>query len=511
MNSKQKRKNSRRPFRGKLFMVLLGVAVSIVLYLVFNPAYDREIDTVILITLDTLRADHLGFFGYPRNTSPFLDSLAASGVSFRKTYCPMPSTIPSHASLFTSLYPIQLKLLLNWHRLKSSFTTMAEIFQQAGFQTVAFVSVDKHFYDTNLHQGFSHFDRPDLAPETIYRPADETISAAISWLDNNVSIEKTFIWIHLFDAHGPYIPPEEYLDLFSNESPEKRSEMIRYFTDKQGIDPNMYSRLPAYLLEETIDLNHYREKEVNARETMMRIIDAYDGEIRFLDTELKRLYEYIYSKRLNRNTLWVIVADHGEGLGNHNWLEHEKYLYDEQVHVPLVIYSPGCLPEGVTSDRIVELVDILPTLLELTDLKRPEGAERWEGRSFASNLISGAKESSVSEMNDRYAFIQRRYYAQPGDPEDVISPLEGYRGETFCLQDGRYKYIMSTVGEDELYDLINDPWELNNISGQEEELVTVFQNRLSRRVDSLKKTAPGGFEIVGRDGIRKLKTLGYVP
>lgn len=242
---------------------------------------------------------------------------------------------------------------------------------------------------------------------------------------------------------------------------------------------------------------------------MLRFINAYDGAVRFLDTELKRLYEYFNKKGLNRNTLWVIVSDHGEGLGNHNWLEHEKFLFNEQIKVTLIYYSPGLINKGVVSNRIVNLVDIIPTLVDLAGISNEKSikAKSWAGISLAPFFTGLA--GKYDTVPGGYAFAQRRQYMAP-DPDDVISPEKGYAGESYSLQDNRYKYILHTAREDEFYDLENDHGELNNLISRGGKVERELKERLIDRIKYYRSTTGGLPEAIGREEIDKLKALGYV-
>ncbi|MHC4220645.1 MAG: sulfatase, partial [Planctomycetota bacterium] len=178
-----------------------------------TPDPSQRSDRILLITLDTLRADHLSCYGYPRRTSPFIDSIAAEGVRFTRAFAPMATTVPSHASMLTGLYPLQHGVLKNGNRLSDDVGTLPEILASAGFETAGFVSTNRHFADGNLHQGFRHFDEP--APEGLelqYRCAEQTLDTARAWLAQTPPPPRLFLWIHLFDPHMPYVERQTHLD-----------------------------------------------------------------------------------------------------------------------------------------------------------------------------------------------------------------------------------------------------------------------------------------------------------
>lgn len=493
-------------------ILLVGLVLGIVLAGPISCRRERgksEIDRIVLVTFDTLRADHLSCYGYPRATSPFIDRLAAEGVRFLNTYAPMPTTVPSHASIFTSLYPIQMNVLKNGHRLDDSFITLAEVLRTAGYATAAFISTDQHFAQGNLLQGFDYVDQPDLDKDDLYRPADQQVSAVISWLEGINPDERIFLWLHFYDAHSPFMPPPAILDRFAGITEVEKKEFTRFLIDERHIEPEFFSLLPDDYLRDTIDMDRYGNKRGDDVETMVRIINAYDGEVRFLDTELERLFICFKQNGLDQKTLWVLTSDHGEGLGNHWWLEHSKYLYQEQIHVPLIFYGPGCIDSGKEREDITGLVDILPTIAGLIDLSLGEEIKDSQGVSLAPLLTARDAAYGAGVLSSRYAIAQRRHFNEP-DTDDMISPDEGYEGEAFSIQNDRYKYILRTAAEDGFYDLRRDPYETDNQSGQGGKVEQELKEILIERIDYLKSTLRGQPETIGQEGIDKLRALGYL-
>lgn len=504
-------KKNRKLSAGAFLVLIIIIAAALGLFSCRSERKDEvRIDRIILVILDTLRADHLGCYGYPRETSPFIDTLASGGCIFTQAYAPMPSTVPSHASIFTSYYPRQLNVLKNGHLLADEFVTLAEVCRGAGYPTAAVVSVDHLFDQANLNQGFDYYDQPDLPPDVLYRPADQVVDATISWLDTVSPESRFFLWVHFYDPHAPYQPPDNYLKMFRSSSEEKRTAFVEYLKKKRNIDPEFFAGLPYRLVDETIDLDHYEEKDADGVETMLRFINAYDGEVRFADRELKRLYEYFLEKGLNRNCLWVIASDHGEGLGNHNWIDHGKYLFNELIRVALIFYSADSLPAGRVSAQVVNLVDVLPTLVDLAPIENPAGPrpEESAGISLAPLLTPIGGEAIAGKAANGFAFAQRRQYKQP-DPDDLVSPHHGYEGDSYSLQSARYKYILNTAREDEFYDLERDPGELENYIGRGGEAEVFIRMNLLEKLKSLKSLVPGPPRSAGRKSRDKLKALGY--
>ena len=307
---------------------------------------------VFLITIDTLRADHLGCYGYPRNTSGFIDFLAENGVVFNRAYSQSASTGPSHASIFTGLYPYQHKVICNYYLLDDSYVTLAERLCANGIITSAFTSVDKLFSPSKIDQGFAVHGEP---PDTIktygfkYRPAEYTIDEAVAWLDISDPSEKTFTWVHLFDPHFPYNPPEKYLSEI--DSGMNKETFLEYLAQ-------------LYIDDETFAQKTLDEEYENlcSSEKMYDYISNYDAEIAYADSELQRFYDFAGKKGFAEDSLWIITGDHGEGLGQHSWLGHAFMIYQEEIHVPLIFFSDKNL-QPARIYHVVENFDIFSTVL----------------------------------------------------------------------------------------------------------------------------------------------------
>ena len=292
---------------------------------------------VLLVSIDTLRADHLGSYGYAEAHTPVLDDLAARGVRFEHAIAPVPLTLPSHATLLTGMDPPAHGVRSNAaFRLDASVPTLAERFQAAGFATAAFIGasvLDRHF---GLMRGFEHYD--DRMPEAHSlrsrgfpeRPADVVVDAALDWLDT--APERFFLWIHLYDPHAGYEPPPEYLERFAR--------------------------------------------------------NPYDGEIAFVDDQLARLLEGLRAAGPESENLLVVTADHGESLGEHGESSHAYFVYDATQRVPLIVQGAG-VPEGRVVTTPVRLMDVAPTLVELARLEPLASAQ---GQSLTPLFSDGARD-----------------------------------------------------------------------------------------------------------------------
>ncbi|MFW6140316.1 MAG: sulfatase-like hydrolase/transferase [Acidobacteriota bacterium] len=288
---------------------------------------------VLIITIDTLRADHVGVYGYEKVETPHIDRLGKEGILFSQARCPVPLTLPSHCSLFTGTLPIFHGVRDNGYPTPSNLTTLAEVFKDQGYQTAAFVGafpVDSRF---GLDKGFEVYDDfygsknilRDLS--FVERKAEAVNESALEWIAQNKS-NPFFVWIHYFDPHTPYDPP------------------------------------PPYKIQ-------YEGRE-------------YDGEIAYTDKTIGQLLNSLKKQNLMEKTLIILTSDHGEGLGEHNEKTHGIFIYDSTLRVPLIFYNPQILPQHQIIEEPVSLIDIMPTVLDLMEFPEPPDIQ---GKSFKSVLF----------------------------------------------------------------------------------------------------------------------------
>lgn len=461
---------------------------------IFHKKDEKKFSHIFLIIVDTLRADHLGCYDYIRNTSPFIDSLAKKGVLFERAYSQSASTCPSHASIFTGLYPLQHRVLANHYVLDDSYTTIAEVLRNDGYKTAAFTSTDRHFHKSNINQGFEFYEQPIDTEKTYgfkYRPASLTINNAIIWLDNFNPKNKLFLWIHVFDPHFPYHPPGKfYKEINNNIEKERFLEYIERF----HINTEAFSR-------RILNPNY---EHLNNKEKMYEFITSYDAEIRYADDELKRFYNFVERKGLNKNSLWILTSDHGEGLGQHNWLGHAAMIYQEEIHVPLIFYSEQRFnPKRIKG--VVENFDIFSTILDVLNIKIDKKL-RKEVKS--TSLLKNIRNTQES-LNKNYAFSER----ERSTIENNIIKIWDER-EKYSIQDEYFKYIYRSGFEDEFYNLKEDPFEQNNLINSRtveyNEEKKEIKKKLLRILDELKEYKNLKTKIVDKKTIEKLKSLGYV-
>jgi arylsulfatase A-like enzyme len=437
------------------------------------PACARKPDRpdVLLVTIDTLRADHCSAYGYGRPTTPRLGDLARRGVLFEAAYAPMATTAPSHATMFTGLLPLWHGLVKNGLVLDPRHRRLAAALAEAGYRTGAVVgsfALDRRF---GLAGGFASYDDrfsgrdPSMQTRSweghavdapFDRRADETRERAVEWLRAHGYLERGggrgqpfFLWVHFFDPHRPYDPPASHRALFPPSGPE-------------ALDAE---------------------------------IAAYDGEVHYADAQLGLLLDALAGAgRLDR-TLTLVAGDHGEGLMQHGHMEHGLHIYEEAVRVPLVAHWPAALPARRLAGPVA-LADLAPTVAELTGLSWPE--QPGQGRSLAAAL-RGREEPDPR----REVFLQRRRYDEPLATGRVV------KGRQFALRSGRFKYIESREeGSFELYDLLADPGERTNLVSS----APADAASLPARLASVVRAAPppAAQAPVGEEEAARLRSLGYV-
>ncbi len=319
---------------------------------------------ILLLTLDTTRADHLGCYGLASAKTPALDGLARDGVRFSRAYCPAPLTLPSHASILSGLYPASHGVRNNGRELPSTVKTLAEILKGHDYATAAFVSsfsVDSRF---GIGRGFDVYDDTfqvgsPLKGVNAERRAEETFARFSRWLDNNAT-SRFFAWVHYYDPHLPYDPPSPYREEFAGR--------------------------------------------------------LYDGEIAYMDRYVGAVLDRLREKGLLDSTIVVVAGDHGEGLGDKVERGHGIFLYEETLRVPLIVFAPKLLPRPRTVDAEVRLIDVAPTVLELAGLDRESAG--MQGRSLVPALQGRA-------LGDRDSLVETFYPRENFGWSELVGLVSG--------------------------------------------------------------------------------------
>lgn len=486
------------------FLFLFFVVVSSFYYL-FLKKERIKINSIFLITIDTIRADHLSCYNYPRKVTPFIDSLAKDGIIFTSAYSNSSTTAPAHSSIFTGLYPITHGVLKNWIKLDDNFQTLAEILKEEGFKTVAFTGVEL-FKACNLYQGFEYYNEPENAREKWgkkYRSARLTFGEIKKFFSQKKVNGKYFIWIHFFDPHRPYYPPQKFIGKIKQFNDKEK--MIRFWENVHKINPEVYKgevfrhRERSNFFKKEGDLKH---ENMTAEDIMYEQINLYDAEIIYVDKVLEEIFNFFEEIGFNKNSLWIITGDHGEGLGNHNWFMHGKHIYRELIHIPLIFYFREKRIRKKES-AVVEHTNILPTILEILKIKKYKKENRLNGVSMLP-LILG----QVKKYNKRFSFAQREKY-KFRKMKKIPDYLIYEKGDKFSVIDDRFHFIYNiTTGREEFFDIRKDPYEILNLSSTIQSEKGKYKAQLLKTIKNLKKKRKT--KKATAKEIEKIKSLGYV-
>lgn len=468
------------------------------------PAYEPDVaaksgsTNVLLVTIDTLRADHVGAYGYSGAKTPHLDGLASDGFLFREAVTASPLTGPSHTSIMSGLVPARHGVLKNNMRIPASVQTLAGILRGQGYVTGAFVSgytvTDKssglpsrfHVFDDDLQatrwlperaSRIAVFDFvgkavrilgwDGVASQLPYRTGRDTADIAIDWFASNTG-HPYFVWVHLFDPHLPYHPPAKYL---------------------QQVNTGLNVTGEWYSLD-----SYQRSKIVNAPEKVLDMIRLYDAEIAYSDDQLGRIIAAARDAAPDDNLLTIVTSDHGESMGEHQ-LFWSRQLYDPTLLVPLIVVPPdayGILSREISSQ--VSLIDVAPTILDLLGI---EPAVEMDGVSFTGLLHGETQDSTGPAVSELF------------DVDHVVPSIRSVRED-------RWKLIYRYPGADgnaplgkpvpELYNLHADPREAKNLVELGEGIPVHLQEIIDENIDS--SHAP---ELALTPEEReRLRSLGYV-
>lgn len=459
---------------------------------------------VILLVLDTVRRDHLSCYGYERDTSPVLGALASEGLLFESAVAPAPWTLPSHASMFTGLPPARHLAHHEHPILDESSVTLAERLAEIGYETAGFCNNPWITDQTGMTQGFQIFLEPwrtrvskgtfnlhvFVDPEKHgFRDAgaDATLEQLRAWVDARDGSRPFFLFVNLIEAHSAYDPPPGFRDKFTPAPLTRR--------DVQVINLSFTTlahagRLPRRLLEGARDL--------------------YDGEIAYLDAWLGRFLSLLRERDLLDSSLLIITSDHGEGFGEHRLcrtplVDHQLNLHEEVLAVPLFVRFPeGFGPRGSRGSRVatpVSLLDIPPTVLDVVGADAPSG-------------LPGISLASGEPPPNRP--IASEYY-RPLLHLDLLRELIEDEARVACLADRRVasvrrgdrKVILSSVGEELLYDLEKDPGEERPIASPEGE--DPLRAEARALLDAMERSFDEPPPELGPAQREALRALGYLP
>jgi len=426
---------------------------------------------VLFIVVDTLRADHLSAYGYARDTSPALAKLAEGAVRFDRAYAPAPWTKPSVASMFTGQYPHRHGLNFVLATLPASAQTLAERLSQAGFATAGVVSHGFIGPKNGFDQGFEVYDDHEAKGHSYVSTVGVT-DRALKLLEKLDEQERPFfLFVHYFDPHYEYRRHRQY-----------------------GYAPESVGRLRG-----GENIHDLREMGPSlAPEEVEFLESVYDEEVRFTDAGIGRLLAALAQRGLEDDTLVIVTADHGEEFFGRGWLGHTRTLYDEVIHVPLVIRVPGSGARKRVVDAPVSLASLAPTILDYLGIDAPDAG--FQGPSLRP-LIDGSGDVDLPPVRSEVRFIVL----------GSNSPLAEKVAYKQAVIDGRYKLIKDFRAQTyELYDLAQDPGETENLASSRPELLRQMLVELDR-TRSADTAAPAVDENATLDpkDAAMLRDLGY--
>ncbi|HSM12777.1 MAG TPA: sulfatase [Thermoanaerobaculia bacterium] len=432
-----------------------------------SPQPEAPPPNIVLISIDSLRPDHLGLYGYQRPTSPELDRIAADAVVFERAWSTTTWTLPSHLSMLTGLVPSAHGVRGHGHRLPESAQLLPELLAPAGYRSAAVVSGPFLSARFGYDQGWESYDESLAAADEESHDYDEVTSEelhgrAVALLDR-LAPGPFFLFLHSFDVHYDYIPPPPYDTMFDS----------------------------GY--EGAVDGRDFVERTLRRREMPMRdlehLVALYDGEIRWVDGWIGRLYDELRRRQLLDRTLVVVTADHGDEFLEHRRFGHSNNLFDTTLRVPLIVRPPGGRPGGERRAAPASLVDLVPTLLAAAGLETPAGLD---GRDLLGAAGSGAGPRPVfAELfTNRHAVVAGGWKAH------------------LVRQGGKLSRRRTA-----LYDLERDPGEADDVAGAAPDRAADLRQLAEQHLDgAARRLERIGTERAPRDEEleARLRALGYL-
>ena len=434
---------------------------------------------VILITVDTLRPDHLGCYGYKRDTSPAIDLLAADGVLFENAFTPLNRTVPAIAALMTGLYPRANTVMTMGSKLPAEQKTLAKWLKELGYVTGA-VTTRNASRRSGLQQGFDMY-RDNFRPGSRNR-AEHLAPRASDWVSEHRDL-KFFFWLHLIDPHFRYSPPAPYNRLFDSNF--------------QGTF-SLYDRLDR----KEVTLGQVYFKNDLSRDEVHDAVALYDGEIRYADDVLKAFLARVKAMGLYENALIVFASDHGESLGEHDFFfEHGEYLYDATLRIPLIVKFPRSRDRGRRISGKVMIMDIMPTVLSAAGVVDLPPLHGHDLSLYLDNEREAHPVCFAETGRNKFPENPRRY-------------IDGLAGNWVSIRDGDFKLIKiprPTEADYELYNIAADPGETKNLYRPDDDMAQDLARRLEEWLSSFEmRSDPKEGSKLDSETKRLLRSLGYM-
>lgn len=497
---------------------------------------------IILIVMDTARADHLSSYGYHRNTSPNMDKIAEQGVLFENAFSAAIWSPPSHASIFTGKYPSYHKTLGRNTYLAKVNTTLAEILGANGYSTMGITNCGLLGLGTGFEKGFQKYIEPsryltrpkqldkadtlsmllellthsprDFVRTLVFGPdqySSRTTEIIKGFIRGKQANKKPFfLFVNYFNCHAPYDPPRPFKGRFCKEFTEPRLYIMEFIlerifgkTRQRVPDKDLDIKKLKYIAAGASEARfRYMAKELQISEKEWEVIRSwYDGEIAYLDYCIGGLINFLRNEGIFDNTLIIITADHGEDFGEHGLASHHFGLYDSLLHVPLIMSHPSLIPRKKRLQQVVSTIDIFPTVLSLCNIS-------------AKDEIQG-KRLDPFEKRKIHDFV----CAECGESVTKLRPFEMFSSKlrsvdrgSKCIRNAAFKYIFYPGGREELYHTVNDPLEENNIVHDRPDKAKYLKTQIERMLDIAYFGAKEPFrdEKDRNEMMKRLRALGYV-
>jgi len=445
-----------------------------------NPVVSRTREkgiTIILVSLDALRPDHLHCYGYCRETSPCIDALAEESVLFENAVSQSHWTLPAHMSLMTSLYPSTHKVYVE-RELEKSKITLPQILRKHGFTCFGMATHTRLRPEYGFARGFDSYIYKEYDLQAKRATAEEVTLRAANFI-TEAKDKDTFIFLHYFDIHTPYMPPGRYAALFDTT----------YTGDVTGRDFRSFTKPVDNIFADP-------RCEISERD-LAHMIALYDGEVAHIDSSVGMLMNHLKAAETYENTMIILTSDHGEELWEHKSIGHNT-LYDEVIRVPLIIKLPEQMDQKKIKKVVQGSIDIFPTVLDVLGIPSPP---QVQGNTLLPLIENPSKKWHSEAYSER---------------------LSGWNSNEYgiAVRTGHYKYIYTTrfnthdftsfQKHDEMKELYNmdlDPHETQNIVHTEEEVVEYFQEKVDAFISHTTETYRSDEKEKINEKIRELKTL----
>lgn len=509
-----------------LLIVFLFVVFAAAAWHLFFPQQTAKNYNVVLISIDTCRADFIGAYGNSAISTPHLDALAKQGVLFEHFYSTINTTLPSHASLFTGLYPRNHGVARNAMRLGAQNLTLAEFLKSHGYSTAAFVGSFALASVFGLNQGFDVYEEafmgdpsryigrsiiiktkdgkmlealePDTRTGDIMRDAEEVKVSFEKWLKANQN-RKFFAFIHFYDPHFPYLPPEKWyrkhMDAIPEKTPLTEQDRINFYPNFKPLVGSIENFRPDQM------------QSVEFSPVLDALVHLYAAEIEYVDSVVGELVENLERSGLRDRTILIVTSDHGENLIEHSrfnsFFRHGLLTHQTETRVPFLISSPGLLPAGLRISKAATQLDVFPALLDLLDLK---ASQRFDGNSFYEALFGKDKQESP-----------RLIFAEASQPrireEDSAESFWPNNENSASVWYGEWKYTrVPWKNYEAIFRISQDQVEENNIIQLLEHKNPRLLRELRDELFAWQKNAKNidtAFQLTKEDR-EKLESLGYV-